>query len=92
MIRLRLLAALLVLAVAVAAAAATTTHDYYVNRRAQDDGDHEVHREDCRWLPQPQNRIPLGAFADCHGALRAAREHYASADGCRHCATACDTD
>jgi hypothetical protein len=84
--------ALLALAAALAAAAApATTHEYYVNRNAQDDGDHEVHREGCSHPPQPQNRVPLGSFADCHAAVRAAKKRFATADGCYHCSRPCDT-
>lgn len=82
----------LLLALALAPPAApSTSYDYCVNRNAQDDGDHEVHREGCRYLPLPKNRIDLGAFADCHAAVRAAKKHYRQADGCYHCSRSCDT-
>lgn len=71
-------------------AAADDTAAYYVNRNSND-GDHEVHRETCRYLPAERNRIYLGDFSDCHGALEAAHRHYRTADGCYHCARACDT-
>jgi hypothetical protein len=72
------------------AATADSTAAYYVNRNSND-GDHEVHRETCRYLPAERNRIYLGEFSDCHDALEAARRHYRTADGCYHCARACDT-
>lgn len=88
----RLLAPFLLLGLALAPTAApSTTHDYFVNRNAQDDGDHEVHREGCRYEPLPKNRLELGSFADCHAAVRAAKKHYAQADGCYHCSRSCDT-
>ena len=64
---------------------------YFVNRNAQPDGDHEVHREGCPHPPAPKNRLYLGDFSSCEAAVREAREHYAQADGCYHCARACDT-
>lgn len=87
-----LLAPLLLLGLALASPAApSTSFDYCVNRNAQDDGDHEVHRGGCRYLPLPENRIDLGPCADCHAAVRAARKHYPRADGCYHCSRSCDT-
>ena len=64
---------------------------YYVNVNAQSNGDHEVHREGCSWLPDAINRIHLGAFASCHPAVVAARKHYSQVDGCGHCSPACHT-
>ncbi len=64
---------------------------YYVNRNAQQDGDHEVHRAGCRYSPNEENRIHLGRHADCRSAVKAAKRHYRTADGCYYCARACDT-
>ena len=36
---------------------------FYVNKNAQPNGDHEVHRYDCSWLPDMENRIYLGDFS-----------------------------
>jgi len=69
----------------------STESEWYVNRNTQDDGDHEVHRVTCRYLPAPRNRIALGDHDDCRDALRAAREHFEEVDGCYYCARACDT-
>jgi len=35
---------------------------YYVNTNAQSNGDHEVHDENCEFLPKPENRRYLGEF------------------------------
>lgn len=90
--RRRLLVPLLLLGLALAyPVTPSTSHDYCVNRNAQDDGDHEVHREGCRYLPLPKNRIDLGSFTDCHAAVRATKKHFPQADGCYHCSRSCDT-
>jgi len=68
-----------------------TTARYFVNRNAQPSGDHEVHRQNCRYRPAARNRIDLGEHASCHGALRAARRHFERSDGCAHCSPACHT-
>lgn len=73
---------------------ATATADpatYYLNKNRQSSGDHEVHREDCRYVPAPKNRLELGEFTDCREAVREAkRRGYPTADGCSFCAPACD--
>jgi hypothetical protein len=62
---------------------------YYVNKNAQSNGDHEVHREDCSYLPT--NRIDLGEFDKCQDAVREAKKHYTQVNGCKHCSNECHT-
>lgn len=65
---------------------------YWVNKNEQANGDHEVHCQGCSYMPQPENRIYLGEFASCHGAVdKAKREHFESSNGCYHCCNACHT-
>lgn len=64
---------------------------YYVNKNAQDNGDHEVHKETCKRLPDKENRLYLGDFASCRGAVQEAKKHYAKADGCFYCSPECHT-
>ena len=62
---------------------------YYVNKLAQANGDHEVHREWCGFMPDRKNRIFLGDFPDCRSAVRAAIRRYPRADGCFYCSKPC---
>lgn len=64
---------------------------YYVNKNAQTNGDHEVHKSGCSWLPEPENRIYLGNFNNCHAAVRKARDHYSQVNGCYYCSIQCHT-
>lgn len=64
---------------------------YYVNKNEQPNGDHEVHSEDCYWLPKVENRIYLGTFSNCKGAVVEARKHYSQVNGCKHCSKPCHT-
>ena len=64
---------------------------YYVNKKAQPNGDHEVHTLNCEWLPEEHNRQYLGAFLTCRGAVRAARKYYARVNGCYYCSRECHT-
>ena len=64
---------------------------YYVNKNAQANGDHEVHRETCSRLPQPDNRLYLGEFASCGPAVVEAKKHYAKSNGCFYCSPNCNT-
>jgi hypothetical protein len=64
---------------------------HYVNDNAQSNGDHEVHKDGCAWMPQPQNRTYLGDFANCHAAVVAARRYHSQVNGCYYCARPCHT-
>ena len=64
---------------------------YYVNTNAQSNGDHEVHTLSCNYLPEPQNRLFLGSFESCHGAVREAKKHYSQSNGCYYCSNECHT-
>ncbi|GAF04649.1 hypothetical protein JCM21142_93361 [Saccharicrinis fermentans DSM 9555 = JCM 21142] len=62
---------------------------YYVNKNAQDNGDHEVHKEGCIFMPENHNKIDLGVFSNCKPAINAAKSHYNQVDGCFHCCLPC---
>lgn len=65
---------------------------YYVNRNAQPvSGDHEVHREECSFMPQLQNRVPLGEHNTCQTAVAAAKRIYPDSNGCAFCSPECHT-
>ena len=64
---------------------------YYVNTNAQNNGDHEVHKSGCSWLPAKENRIDLGDFTYCSSAVQKAKEHYDQVNGCYYCSNACHT-
>ncbi|RXK85717.1 hypothetical protein ESB13_02560 [Filimonas effusa] len=64
---------------------------YYVSNRAQPDGYHEVHNEDCQFLPSVNNRDHLGIFTSCYPAVAAARAKYDKVDGCKFCSPGCHT-
>ncbi len=62
---------------------------YYVNKNPQANGDHEVHRGSCDWLPEPHNREFLGDFSSCRPAVQEAKRTYPRADGCKYCSPEC---
>lgn len=64
---------------------------YYVNRNAQANGDHEVHRWGCSFIPEPANRIYLGDHPNCRYAVQAARKHFSRVNGCYFCSKPCNT-
>lgn len=64
---------------------------YYVNENAQSNGDHEVHISTCSHIPDYENRIYLGAFDDCKGAVKEAKKHYGQVNGCYYCCNPCHT-
>lgn len=65
--------------------------NYYVNKNAQPNGDHEVHNEYCRYLPVIQNRVHLGEFPDCREAVKEAKRQYTQVNGCKTCSPDCHT-
>ena len=64
--------------------------NYYVNKNAQINGDHEVHSQDCNHLPYYSNRELLGLYTNCNDAVEEAKENYpTTADGCFYCCNEC---
>lgn len=64
---------------------------FYVNKNAQSNGDHEVHTEDCQFLPLPENRKYLGEFSSCKDAVVEAKITYTQSNGCKTCSNSCHT-
>lgn len=64
---------------------------YYVNKIEQANGDHEVHREGCFYMPASTNRIYLGEFYSCVPAVIEARKYYMQSNGCIYCSRECHT-
>ena len=62
---------------------------YAVNRVAQSNGDHEVHKEGCTYWPT--NRDNLGYHVTCHTAVLKAKLSYPTANGCFFCSRECHT-
>lgn len=64
-------------------------HYYFVNTIAQENGDHEVHKDSCIYIPN--NKKYLGQFPACAGAVQEARKHYQQVNGCKFCSRECHT-
>ncbi|WP_153639530.1 hypothetical protein [Prolixibacter sp. NT017] len=64
---------------------------YYVNKNAQANGDHEVHKYGCSYLPEAANRQYLGKFSNCHDAVKETKKTYPQSNGCYYCSNACHT-
>lgn len=64
---------------------------YYVNKNAQSNGDHEVHKSGCSFMPKLENRIYLGDFSNCNTAVREAEKRYTQVNGCIYCSRSCHT-
>ena len=56
---------------------------YFVNTNPQPNGDHEVHKSTCSYMPDLQHQLRLGYFYNCHDAVKEAKKIYPNtADGC----------
>ena len=64
---------------------------YYVNTNAQSNGDHEVHKQGCTWMPESENALYLGEFSSCAPAVTEAKKHYRQSNGCAYCCPDCHT-
>ncbi len=65
---------------------------YYVNKNAQANGDHEVHKVDACPTPAAEvNRLYLGEHSSCSTAVAEAKKHYSQSNGCANCVPACHT-
>lgn len=60
---------------------------YYVNKNKQLTGEHEVHKEGCYRMPEPQNSLYLGYFSNAIDAVHEARRYYTNVDGCYYCSS-----
>ena len=64
---------------------------YYVNKNAQDNGDHEVHISGCSYFPSSANAEYLGNHNSCGPAVTEAKSRGYKANGCYYCSNACHT-
>lgn len=64
---------------------------YYVNKNAQSNGDHEVHKTGCSFMPAIDNRKYLGEFNSCSSAVNEAKKTYTKSNGCFYCSKECHT-
>lgn len=64
---------------------------YYFHNTVDVNNRHEIHAEDCSYLPSPSNRTYLGNFYNCYEAILTARLRYPfkSFDGCYWCCRDC---
>lgn len=64
---------------------------YYVNRKPQANGDHEVHVSTCKYMPDLHNCEYLGEFDSCEAAVREAKKKHTKTNGCYFCCNPCHT-
>ena len=62
---------------------------YYVNNKAQANGDHEVYKVGCYWLSLVIDKTYLGEHLTCTSAVRKAKQTHARANGCHTCSREC---
>lgn len=64
-------------------------NSYYLNNRPQSNGDHEVHKDGCIYMPSDKKY--LGQYSSCLGAVIEAKKYYPRSNGCRTCSNDCHT-
>lgn len=60
---------------------------YYVNAKAEENGDHEVHAVGCQSMPAASNRVYLGEYNSGLQAVAAAKIRYSRSKACPVCMT-----
>jgi hypothetical protein len=58
---------------------------YYVAIRPQTNEQHNVHKEDCPFLPCDNKRIYLGTFGSGEDAVKEGRKYFIRSNSCRFC-------
>jgi hypothetical protein len=58
---------------------------YFINTSPRINGSHNVHRQQCPFLPEPGRRILLGVFQSSQDAVRKGRWYFRRADNCPFC-------
>ena len=64
---------------------------YYVNKKANSNGDHEVHSSECNFLKIIAKKMYLGLFYSCKEAIANAKKTYKQSNGCYYCCNECHT-
>lgn len=64
---------------------------FYAYKYVDNNGCHEVHTYDCKFLPSEENRVYLGDFNNCNEAIKHAKVKHPghNFDGCYHCCRSC---
>ncbi len=60
---------------------------YYVNNKAQEKGEHEVHKSGCDDMPA--DKTDLGEHSNCQSAVIEAKKTHSNVDGCFYCCNEC---
>jgi len=60
-------------------------HYYYANKVARSDGVNEVHKSDCKLLPEISKREYLGYYSDYQDAILKAQTKFELVEGCKNC-------
>ena len=67
------------------------SQQYFVNNKAQLNGDHEVHVFGCAYLAKATNVSSLGYHDNCVSAVRKAKLTHSKSNGCFYCCKPCHT-
>lgn len=65
--------------------------NYFFYKLPDKNGYHEVHHEDCAYLPGPYHRYAIGKFSNCEEAIKEVESLFPMLkfDGCFFCSESC---
>lgn len=64
---------------------------FYIDLKAKETGEYEMHRSGCKFLPDQTKRYYVGLFGTCNEALKEAKKSFPKSNGCPFCCKACHT-
>ena len=58
---------------------------YHVSKESKNNGEHEIHKSTCSFLPVSEKRIFLGFLSSCNEAIAEAKKHFEEVNPCYYC-------
>ncbi len=62
---------------------------FYISKFSETNGDYDVHKADCLFLPSEKHRFFLGSFDKCSEAIKKGKEIFDKPNGCYFCILNC---
>ncbi|MDD5599531.1 MAG: hypothetical protein PHV82_16410 [Victivallaceae bacterium] len=66
--------------------------EYYVDKKAQSNGEHVIHVATCSCIDSVNDKENLGAFFSFQSAVQEAERRGYTANGCKICCLSCHTE
>lgn len=58
---------------------------FYINKKPQQNGEHELHTGTCVFLPHETRRIDIGEYFCCNTAVEVSKNYFKKVNSCYFC-------